>query len=97
MFSHFKKIARFASCTALLSYTSYADDVTKPKRKMPFELTTNLTYSTVNYNMKTNADSILKWRDSSGFGGDIEVAKNFKEKFRGGKIFLHTFGRWHYE
>ena len=90
MFTRFKKIARFASCTALLSSVAYADEVQKPKRQMPFELTTNVTYSQLNYNMKTQADSILKWRDSSGLGFDGEIAKNFTNKFRGVAKFSYA-------
>ncbi len=49
--------------------------------KIPFEINANLTYSQLNYNMLTYADSILKWRDTKGFGGDLSVTANITNKF----------------
>ena len=39
------------------------------------EVTTNFTFSKIDYNITTAADSILKWRDSSGLGVDLSIAK----------------------
>lgn len=39
------------------------------------EVTTNFTFSKIDYNITTAADSILKWRDSSGLGVDFSIAK----------------------
>ena len=54
-----------------------------PTSKSGIEVTTNFTFSTLDYNIITSANSILKWRDSSGLGVDFSIAKvtNFGNKF----------------
>lgn len=54
-----------------------------PNSKAGFEVNTNFTFSKLDYNIVTGADSILKWRDSSGLGVDFSIAKitDFGNKF----------------
>ena len=49
--------------------------------KLPFEITANITYSAANYNILSNANSILKWRDSKGFGSEFSTTANLTNKF----------------
>jgi hypothetical protein len=67
-----------------ISHESQYIDNTKQylqNTKIPFEINANLTYSQLNYNMLTYADSILKWRDTKGFGGDLSITANITNKF----------------
>jgi len=54
-----------------------------PISKAGIEVNTNFTFSKIDYNIVTSADSILKWRDSSGLGVDFSIAKitDFGNKF----------------
>lgn len=54
-----------------------------PISKAGIEVNTNFTFSKLDYNIITSADSILKWRDSSGLGVDFSIAKvtDFGNKF----------------
>ena len=54
-----------------------------PISKAGIEVNTNFTFSKIDYNITTGADSILKWRDSSGLGIDFSIAKitDFGNKF----------------
>lgn len=68
-----------------------------PEKSKIFSTDLSLEYAKVDYNMVTTADSILKWRDSKGFGTNIQenihFGKNFKlminhiyTKLSGGKM-----------
>ena len=58
-------------------------NTTLPISKAGIEVNTNFTFSKLDYNIVTTADSILKWRDSSGLGVDFSIAKvtDFGNKF----------------
>ncbi len=45
------------------------------KSKPNIEINANITFSTLDYNVVTATNSVLKWRDSVGLGGDISIAK----------------------
>ncbi len=45
------------------------------RKKPNIEINTNFTFSKIDYNVVTAANSVLKWRDSSGFGLDLSLAK----------------------
>jgi len=64
--------------------SQYINDNTRQylqNTKIPFEINANLIYSQLNYNIITYADSILKWRDAKGLGGEFYATANITNKF----------------
>ena len=69
------KLLIFLFLFQILTTQAFANDT--KKQDLSFEI--NAEGSRVNYNMVTYTDSILKWRDSKGVGGNIALHNNLSE------------------